>query len=159
MRKIDNIIIHCSDSKFGCAREIERWHIERGFRTIGYHFVILNGQPVKNFYLNRLDGSIECGRYLDGDTLLSENEAGAHALGYNSNSIGICLIGEKNFSYQQLLSATLLIKELRIKFEIPIENILGHYETENGKKQGKTCPNFDMYDFRNMIRKLKFFVK
>lgn len=49
----DTIIIHCSATRAGqdfTAADIDRWHRARGFRSIGYHFVI------------RLDGTIEPGR-------------------------------------------------------------------------------------------------
>ena len=48
----DTIIIHCSATRAGqdfTATDIDRWHRQRGFRSIGYHFVI------------RLDGTIEPG--------------------------------------------------------------------------------------------------
>ena len=43
MRKIKEIIIHCSATKEGrnfTVADIDRWHRERGMRCIGYHFVI-----------------------------------------------------------------------------------------------------------------------
>lgn len=43
MRKIKEIIIHCSATKEGrnfTVADIDRWHRERGLRCIGYHFVI-----------------------------------------------------------------------------------------------------------------------
>ena len=43
MREIKKIIIHCSDSEFGDAALIDKWHKERGWTGIGYHYVILNG--------------------------------------------------------------------------------------------------------------------
>ena len=39
----DTIIIHCSATRAGqdfTAADIDRWHRARGFRSIGYHFVI-----------------------------------------------------------------------------------------------------------------------
>ena len=53
MRKIDSIIIHCSATKVGqdfTAADIDRWHRERGFNGIGYHYVVC------------LDGRLERGR-------------------------------------------------------------------------------------------------
>lgn len=76
MRKISKIIIHCSATPEGrdyTVADINRWHRARGFRKIGYHFVIYR------------DGSIHVGR--------TKNEIGAHCTGQNSISIGICYIG------------------------------------------------------------------
>ena len=76
MRRIDEIIIHCSDSPEGRndkAEDIRKWHKQRGFNDIGYHYVI------------DLDGTVEKGRPVE--------QAGAHCTGHNRNSIGICYIG------------------------------------------------------------------
>ncbi len=76
MRKIKEIIIHCSATREGrnyTVADIDRWHRERGFFCIGYHFVIYR------------DGSIHVGR--------SVEEVGAHCKGHNTVSIGVCYIG------------------------------------------------------------------
>ena len=76
MRTIDKIIIHCSDSPEGRndkAEDIRKWHKQRGFKDIGYHYVI------------DLDGTVEQGRPIE--------QAGAHCTGHNAHSIGICYIG------------------------------------------------------------------
>jgi N-acetylmuramoyl-L-alanine amidase len=56
------------------VREIERWHLERGFLAIGYHFVI---SPT---------GRIFVGRPID--------RMGAHVEGHNRGTVGICLMGD-----------------------------------------------------------------
>lgn len=76
VRKITGIVVHCSATAEGKdfdASDIERWHKERKFNRIGYHFVI------------KLDGTIQTGREL--------TMAGAHVSGYNAHTIGICYIG------------------------------------------------------------------
>ena len=41
---IDAILIHCADTPNGYdrygAKEINAWHLERGFAGIGYHWVV-----------------------------------------------------------------------------------------------------------------------
>lgn len=149
MSKLTHIILHCSDSEWGSANEIDKWHKAKGWSGIGYHFVILNGKIRPNFYLDTLNGSIEVGRYFDGDNWLTKNEMGAHALGYNDKSIGICLIGKNLFTFNQLESLDRLCVGLMFDYDIPIRNILGHCETEKGKH--KTCPNFSVNDFRHYL--------
>lgn len=76
MRNITEIIIHCTATPAGrnvSVAEIDRWHRQRGFRSIGYHFIV------------GLDGSIRPGRPLA--------EPGAHCLGHNAVSIGIAYVG------------------------------------------------------------------
>ncbi len=70
MRNIDSIIVHCSATKAGqdfTAADIDRWHRERGFNGIGYHYVIC------------LDGKLEKGR----DVAL----AGAHCKKVGMNEV------------------------------------------------------------------------
>lgn len=133
----DGIIIHCSDSLFGSSIEINKWHLGRGWDSIGYHFVICNGQVEKNNYLSCMDGTIERGRDID--------NLGAHARRYN-DYIGICLIGKESFTENQFKSLEKLVKQLMFKFCIPIDRVIGHYEVSN-----KRCPNFDVGEFRDRI--------
>lgn len=76
MRKIDLIIIHCSatraDSDFS-AQDVNTAHRYRGFSSWGYHYYI------------RKSGQVELMR--------SEDVPGAHACGYNANSLGVCYEG------------------------------------------------------------------
>lgn len=153
MSRVTNIIVHCSDSAWGTAREIRRWHLQRGWRDIAYHFVVLNGQLTTNFRVACMDGAVEAGRDLDGDDMIEENEVGAHCLGYNGNSIGVCLIGKDKFTPWQLKSLASLVRELQARHNIPTTNVLGHCETASGKKEGKTCPNMDMKSYRETYLK------
>lgn len=125
MRNIDTIIVHCSDTEVGTVESIRRFHKSvRGWDDIGYHYVIYK------------DGTIHEGRPI--------NQPGAHCQGANANSIGICLIGVKNFTPPQFGSLKKLCTELRGTY--PINKIAGHREFASAKKQGKTCPNFEVKD-------------
>ncbi len=76
MRTINLIVIHCSatrEDKTFTERDVDVAHRARGFRCAGYHFYI------------RKDGAIKTMRPL--------REVGAHVLGYNAHSIGICYEG------------------------------------------------------------------
>lgn len=154
MRKIDSIIIHCSATKAGqdfTAADIDRWHRERGFNGIGYHYVI------------RLDGKLEKGR----DVSLT----GAHCKGWNERSIGICYIGgldangrpadtrtnaQKRVLYQMIMD---------LQREYNILQVLGHRDTSpdlNGDgviepyEYVKACPCFDVREFLRNGRGLLF---
>ena len=73
------IVIHCSavrPNQRSSAKDIDDWHRKRGWKCIGYHFVV------------RRDGTVETGRRLD--------EVGAHVVGHNRYSIGICYEGGLN---------------------------------------------------------------
>lgn len=139
MRQIDEIILHCADTRpswmqyedaRGKVQEIRRWHVQdNGWSDIGYHFVIDR------------DGTVVEGRPLE--------KAGAHVRGHNEHSIGICLLGghgsqkndrfEDNFTAAQDSALRHLIQ--RLKIEHPeIRRITGHNEYAN-----KACPGFDVH--------------
>lgn len=134
MRKINEIIIHCSDSPFGDASDIDQWHKERGWAGIGYHYVILNGFRDKGKPTPNDDGAIEVGRDIE--------KAGAHCTGKNANSIGICLIGVKTFTDAQRESLKVLLEGLKAVFNLTNENIKGHYAYSS-----KKCPNFNVEEY------------
>ncbi len=143
MRRIDEIIIHCSDSTFGSVNRIRGWHVnERGFSDIAYHYVIANGKIYKDDTVgtNIPDGFIEEGRPL--------HKAGAHCRGHNSHSIGICMIGVNSFSEAQHTSLKQLLIGLMEQYDIIPENIKGHYEYSDIK----TCPNFDVSLIREELK-------
>ena len=124
------IAVHCSASLPDIktdAKVIDRWHRQRGFLMIGYHYVI------------KTDGVIEPGR--------DEDSVGAHVEGYNHNSIGICMVGgvdkdnkpQNNYSAAQFESLTTLVQELHDKY--PKAVIQGHRDFP---KVAKACPCFDV---------------
>jgi len=109
---------------------------------IGYHYVILNGYTIEQCYIEKrsefqFDGHVETGRPFE--------RIGAHARGYNRNSIGICLIGRSRFTGLQFRSLKRLIAEIQLQH--PQARTIGHYELDNGK----TCPNIDMDWLREML--------
>lgn len=128
MRKINKIIIHCSATPEGRAvtiQEIEKWHREKGYNGIGYHYVIgLNGEVWK-------------GRDI--------NVVGAHTVGQNANSIGVCYIGGCDKSMKakdtrtpaQKVALLNLVKELKKQY--PKASIHGHNEFA-----AKACPSFNV---------------
>ncbi|ULB33003.1 N-acetylmuramoyl-L-alanine amidase [Proteiniphilum propionicum] len=128
MRKINKIIIHCSATPEGrhvTVQDIDRWHRDRGFSQIGYHWVIY------------LDGSIHKGR--------SEEIAGAHVVGHNANSVGICYIGgvdemmrpKDTRTKEQRATMRSLVSSLKNKH--PDATVHGHNEFA-----AKACPSFDV---------------
>lgn len=149
MRPINEIIIHCSATPEGrdvSVADIRRWHLQRGFNDIGYHYVVY------------LDGSVHIGRPL--------RQVGAHCIGHNAHSIGICYIGgveaveavegldsqkpKDTRTPAQKVALRKLITELRSRF--PRARVLGHRDASpdkngNGKIERwewlKDCPCFD----------------
>ena len=146
MAEIERIIVHCSDSSFGDADLIRHWHVdERGWRDIGYNIIIYNGY-LKNTadYDPSMDGRIVQGRKIDLNTYLDGMESGAHAYGFNSTSIGVCLIGVKKFTKNQFNSLHFVYQFW--KNIVPGIKIIGHYDVS----KTKTCPNFNVFQFKSI---------
>lgn len=143
MKTIDSIIIHCTATKEGQnfrAADIDRWHRQRGWKMIGYNYVI------------GLDGKIEEGRPLTMN--------GAHCKGWNDHSIGIVYVGgldrdgkaKDTRTLAQKKSMHLLVEHLMEKYPTIIQ-VLGHRDTspdlnKDGKLDPhewiKACPCFDV---------------
>lgn len=125
------ILVHCTATKphqdIG-VREVRQWHTrDNGWFDIGYHFII------------RRNGVIENGRPVD--------VVGAHASGFNSDSVGVCLVGginekgkaDANFTLEQYISLKTLLDTLKASY--PEAEIKGHRDVNNGKE----CPSFDIH--------------
>ena len=133
MREIENIVIHCSATKpnqdIG-VKQIRAWHIAKGWRDIGYHFLV------------RRSGKIEIGRPI--------NVAGAHVKYHNKTSIGICYAGgvdEKgkptdNRTNEQKQSMQFLVSFLWAMF--PDAEVLGHCDFPGVEK---ACPCFNVKEW------------
>lgn len=133
MRQTDMIVIHCAATPNGrpdTIEDIDLWHRANGWQrkaaamrsfnprltSVGYHYVI------------HIDGTIRTGR--------SENELGAHVAGYNTRSIGVCLIGTDRFSPEQWESLAELVQRIGEG-----RKVIGHRDIKGVKK---TCPGFDV---------------
>lgn len=138
MREISGIIWHCSRSTHGDVELIDEWHRARGFKQIGYHFVITR------------DGSIQQGRPVE--------EMGAHALGSNHGTIGICIVSHPDKAPPtdaQMMTARVFTASLCAIFHVRPDNVIGHYETgvERERNPGQNrCPGFDMEPIRAQLR-------
>ena len=137
-RTINEIILHCSATPEGkdySVDTIRKWHLQRGFSNIGYHYVIYR------------DGSIHSGRDV--------NISGAHCTNHNSKSIGVCYIGGLDFTgknakdtrtEEQKKSLVNLVKQLMSIYKLSISNVHCHNEYAN-----KACPSFKINDFRKEL--------
>ena len=76
MRKVNLIVVHCTATPEGrdvTVADIDRMHRAKGWKCIGYHYVVYR------------DGSVHAGRPV--------SEVGAHVYGHNANSIGVAYVG------------------------------------------------------------------
>lgn len=144
--KIRRLVVHCSDSPdlldIG-VKEIRVWHTTpppsgRGWRDIGYHYVV------------RRSGLVEVGRYENGDSVLEGAEIGAHVAGNNADSLGICWVGRDKIAPAQKAALLKLLKHLMSLHGVEVDNVLGHGELN----PAKTCPRLDMAGIRLALRSM-----
>ncbi len=87
------VVVHHSATPSGDVEAFRRHHVGvRGWLDVGYHFVILR------------DGTIQEGRPISMD--------GAHARGRNRTHIGVCLVGEADFTPAQVAALGSLLTRL-----------------------------------------------
>tara|TARA_B110000908_G_C9967155_1_gene319517 strand:+ start:31 stop:567 length:537 start_codon:yes stop_codon:yes gene_type:complete len=147
MRQINELFIHCSATQpkwmaaNSCQQKVEeirRWHTDKGWSDIGYHFVVDR------------QGDVCVGRPVE--------RVGAHAKGHNKNSIGICLIGgfgsdaddkfEEHYTDLQRKALENLIKDLTDTHSNA--KIRGHNEVSS-----KACPGFRVKEYLDGQSKAK----
>ena len=105
--------------------EIDRWHKDRGWSGIGYHWVIDR------------DGRFAAGR--------PESQVGAHVKGRNTGTIGICLLGgfggsaddnfDDHYTPEQRATAWRLIRAIAGRTDV--RRVTGH-----NQYAAKACPCF-----------------
>ena len=128
------IVIHSSFTKaneFIGLKEMDRIHRSQFKLSIGYHAVI-----------NR-DGIIEYGRPM--------NNAGAHLDDYDSEALGICMIGgrakgkggkgEDNYTDAQFKNLAWLLSNMQASFSNVF--VVGHSRLD----ETTDCPHFSVHEF------------
>lgn len=130
-RNIEKVIVHhsASGSAVTTVEKIDRWHKERGWSGIGYHYVIYP------------DGSVNKGRHI--------NKTGAHCKNHNTGSIGICVAGNfevepvtapQKFGIEGTPGLFGLIEDLLEKYDLSWSDVYAHRELGNS-----TCPGEALY--------------
>ena len=114
------------------ASEIHKWHLEKGWAGIGYHFVI------------RKAGTVERGR--------PKETVGSHCYGHNSRSIGINLVGDfqkAEPSTVQLEALGGLLADLCAEYGLDpsTSTIVGHRD-----KGATECPGDHLYNRLQSVR-------
>lgn len=147
MRSIDYIVVHTAGAYDWKRKKvvhqsgdvIRDYHItHNGWRAIGYHRYIEE------------DGTIQPGRH--------EDEVGAHAGGFNRNTLGVCVSGHgdfEDFNPRQLASLIRQCVTWCRTYHLTADKVIGHRETDEhgGPPVTKTCPGVkvDMDEVRRLV--------
>lgn len=127
IRKVSKVYLHCSASdnpKHDDVSVIKKWHLERGFNDVGYHYFI------------KADGTIQTGRWIEQIPAAQE--------GHNQGSIAICCHGLSKFTDEQRKSLKALCDEINELYQGNI-SFHGHCEVST-----KSCPVYPYKEWLNL---------
>lgn len=119
--RTDYIVLHHAEASHATVQDIHQWHLNNGWAGIGYHYYV------------RKDGSIYRGRPRD--------TIGAHVLGHNNDSIGICAEGNYEVEYMpaaQWSAILALVRELKQIY--PQAKVVGHRDLMATACPGRNYP-------------------
>ncbi len=132
--KTEMIVLHHAAAKSCTVQEVHKWHINRGWSGVGYHYFISR------------DGQIFRGR--------PEDTVGAHVTGHNSKSIGVCFEGDytaQTVPTAQLEAGKELIAYLKDKYKIT--KVVGHRDLMATSCPGLKFPFFEIANAKQNIAK------
>jgi len=134
MRSIEFIVLHTAgayDFKNQVVvhqpvRVIDRYHRDHnGWQKIGYHWYVEH------------DGAGQRGR--------EDHEVGAHAGGFNTGSLGLCVSGHGDYEPWNEAQIQEVVRKCAAwcgMYRVPVAHVIGHRETDEhgGPPVAKTCP-------------------
>lgn len=128
MRGIAAIVIHHA-AAVATLEEIDGWHLARGWRGVGYHYVV------------EANGRLRLGR--------REDEVGAHARGRNTDTIGVCVAvdardGIPSEAWDQLVTLT---RDLLRRHRLTVDNVIPHSAVS-----ATVCPGFPISRLHSALR-------
>lgn len=125
MRRIKKIIVHCTATPSDVSIEtVREWHVnERGWRDVGYHFLI------------RTDGTVEEGRPIE--------QSGAHTKGHNWDSIGVAYAGGTGKNGEWLDTRTDEQRDTLVDLLCQLKDTYGGTIYGHRDFSEKACPSFD----------------
>ena len=128
--KTDEVILHHAEAFSATVWDINDWHLNNGWTGIGYHYYI------------RKDGSVYRGR--------PEWALGAHAVGHNDRSIGICCEGAymtETMPAAQLASLKALLRDIMGRYGKL--TLLRHKDVNSTDCPGKNFPWAEAQNYMN----------
>jgi N-acetyl-anhydromuramyl-L-alanine amidase AmpD len=133
------IVIHDTGQLVGTPATLDERAKGMGLRSLGYHFVVGNGNGMDEGEL------FVSGRWM-------QQEAGAHTAGdnadwFNRQAIGICLVGDgdrQRFSPAQIRRTTQLVQLLAQRLGIPADRVYLHSQIAPTTSPGRFFPEAEL---------------
>jgi len=147
--RIDKIVLHhAAAPRSTTVEDIKRWHIEKGWRDIGYHWLLTDAPD------STVGPQMHIGRAHNLDERWEPWERGAHAKGHNSHTMGVCLVANHSIEPPSKAALDLLhgwLVAFCLTLRLGPDDIVGHRELEGAATE---CPGglVDLDAIRQRVR-------
>ena len=132
------IVLHHSATNAGSVNAFHNFHTEQGYGGIAYHFVIGNGNGMK-------DGEVKS--TFRWEKQMSGTHVTVNSWEHNVFGIGICLVGNMETdppTEAQMEALKQLVEKLKKQYAIENRNIIGHkhvkHDDASGNREQTVCP-------------------
>ena len=138
--KVERLVVHHTERNNDFRAFVRMRHVYlNSWEDIGYHYLIGNKRPFSR------DGKLYRAR--------PEELEGAHARGYNHNSLSVCLIGNLDINLpteKQFETLFSFLDEKILQYVLSSDNVRGHNELPG---TDKSCPGrfLDMGYVRSVV--------
>lgn len=130
------IVLHHAAVSICDIDDIQGWHLAKGWAGIGYHFFV------------RKDGSVYRGRPIEA--------VGAHCLGWNSNSIGVCAEGNFQTDTMPNVQRNAILELIEyLKRIYPGVVVNGHRELDATSCPGQNYPLEELKEGKKVVEQWK----
>jgi len=142
------VLHHAAAPRSTTVEDIKRWHMEKGWRDIGYHWLLTDAPD------SPVGPQMHIGRAHDLDERWEPWERGAHAKGHNSHTMGVCLVGNHSIEPPSKAALDLLhgwLVAFCLTLRLGPDDIVGHRELEGAATE---CPGglVDLDAIRQRVR-------
>ncbi len=156
-KRIKRIIVHWSVTPpHTTVDTIRQIHVNKnGWRDVGYHRIILHPMGATdqdNKVPTKPSDLIKRGRDLDDDMFISLNEIAAAAIGFNDDSVMVCVVGDTKYPFHpmQKEALRLTLDIFTKRFGLTKDKVFCHRDVNPTK-----CPGDQIYNFVKEYKSLK----
>jgi N-acetylmuramoyl-L-alanine amidase len=151
--RIKFMVVHWSvTGRKTTLADIDRMHKQRGYKRIGYHYLVLHpgSDDFKAGHDGRPGTLVRRGRPLNDDPYIAADEVAAAAIGFNRNSVHICVVGNPSLPLHplQVEALTRLIQSVGVKYQLDVKQALRGHRDLNPTE----CPGDAIYRVLSGLR-------
>lgn len=129
LKDVEFIVVHdTGNTKVGAGAMNHYLYLENATRSGSAHYYVDDKEIIQPIGDSTVAWAV-------GDAWANKHRTRTDVTNYNSLSVEICINSDSNYN-QAVKNANELIKNLMIKFNIPVDRVVRHFDAT-----GKPCPN------------------